>query len=259
MNTISIKRIALLMQKNIYENSTNFLRGFAIYFGILMVIIMSTMYTDFIALQNIKVMYVAGFIILGTVASGTAFSNLRTKEKSMSYLSLPATTFEKLLAEFIISTIVFFVVYAATFYIFNFLMILFGELVDVSFEIKIVNIFNEFILTLYWYFIIFQSVLFAGAATFMKRPLLRTGFTLFLAGVIYLLYGITLVYFIKEYFTDSIPHAHINIFENVNTPYNKVELSYTTLLVKTARYLFDYALAPIFWVVAYLKLKEKQV
>ena len=41
--------------------------------------------------------YVAGFVIAGVFISGMAFTNLRSKEKTMTYLSLPASTVEKLI------------------------------------------------------------------------------------------------------------------------------------------------------------------
>ncbi len=259
MNTISIKRIALLMQKNIYENFTNFLRGIAIYFGIVIVMIISTIYKGFNAINGLPQMYFTGLIILGMIVAGTAFSNFRSKEKSMSYLALPATTLEKLLAEFIVSTVIFFVAYTAIFYVFNFLIIIFGDLVGIQFEINFVNIFTGKFFENYRNFIIIQSVLFAGAATFTKRPLLRTGFTLFMVGVVYFLYALILTYFVEKYIESNFAFLHVEGMQTFDPYNNRVQLPYSTAIIKTAEYLFSYALAPIFWVVAYLKFKEKQV
>ncbi len=250
------------MQKNIYENTKNFLKGLAIFFGILVVIILSSMTNHFVALKQLPEMFQIGFIILAAIVAGTAFSNLRTKERTMSYLSLPATTLEKLLAELLISTIVYFVVYVLAFYIFNFLMILFGESVDVRFKVEMVDIFSKKMLTTYHYVIIGQSILFAGAATFMKRPLLSTGFTIFVIGVIYVFYTMGIAYFLEQSnykaFSSSIRGgAYIYLYEDNRIA--KIELPYTSSLITGIKYLVYYALAPIFWLVAYLKLKEKQV
>ncbi len=259
MNKFSINRFALLMQKNLYENSKNFLKILAIFFGILFVMVISNRHQDYRALMMLPKMYQVGFVVLATLVAGTAFSNLRTKERSMSYLSLPATTLEKLLAELFVSTVVFFAIYVFSFYIFNFLMILFGQAVSVSFEVGFVDIFDQTTMSIYHYTLIGQSILLAGAATFMRRPMISTGFTLFVVVVIYLLYGLAFFHL----FMDNDFH-HVNLspkgaYVITNNFTVKTDLPYTTNIVNMAKYLFDYALAPLMWIVAYLKLKEKQV
>ncbi len=258
MESFSIKRIALLMQKNIYENTKGFLKGLSILFGAFMVIILFTMYDNFSALKTMNFFYNAGFIVTGILVAGMAFSNLRSKEKTMSYLSLPASTIEKLLAELLISTVVFFAVYVSAFYIFNFLMILFGQVVNV--EVELVNIFREEVLMKYWYFIIFQSIAFAGAATFRKRPLLSTGFSLFVAGNAIILYLLIFAMILKNtgqptsIAVDSLGIHDIDTNSDVSDLF-----PYSMFIVNTAKNLFYYATAPVFWTVAYFKLKEKEV
>lgn len=258
MNSFSINRLALLMQKNIYENSKNFLKGISILFGVFTVIIIFSMPSNFEALSYIPIYYQVGFAIIGIVVSGMAFSNLRSKEKTMSYLSIPASTFEKMLSELLISTIVFYVVYILLFYAFNFVMFLFGQVVDVP--VDFINIFEEETLEKYWDLIIFQSIMFAGAATFMKRPLLSTGFSIFLAGIAILLYVVIFGSVLKATglpsgITMSEYGVHLN---NQQNNLNELFL-YSSFIVTTAKNLFYYATVPVFWTIAYLKLKEKEV
>ena len=122
IQSFSIKRILLLMQKTAYENVKFVLIGLVTVFGIFSIILFLNGLDDGDAWGKMQAFYVAGFIISGFFISGMAFTNLRTKEKTMSYLTLPASTLEKFISELLLTTVGFIVIYTAIFYVFNFVV-----------------------------------------------------------------------------------------------------------------------------------------
>ncbi len=243
--TFSFKRIALLMKKSLYERKSNLIRGFAVLFGLFAIIYIISQRAHAFPTLVLKVLFFSGLYIMGILVAGLAFPNLRTKEKTISYLSLPASHFEKFLAEFLLTTICFVVAYVALFYLFNILVVWGSQLYDINAEL--LNIDNllknsdKKISEIIFTFFIFQIIFFIGAITFKKAPPMKTAFFLFIAGAALSVYLGVL--------------AKILIGSNVIGPNNFFE-DYTW--AKIGKYGFYYALTPILWIVAFLKIKEKE-
>ncbi len=82
IQSFSIKRILLLMQKTAYENVKFVLIGLVTVFGIFSIILFLNGLDDGDAWEKMQAFYVAGFIISGFFISGMAFTNLRTKSEA---------------------------------------------------------------------------------------------------------------------------------------------------------------------------------
>jgi hypothetical protein len=253
IQTFSIKRIVLLMQKSLYENAKYVLTGLTTVFGIFTVVLFFSALDDGEAWKNMQNFYVIGFIISGLIVSGMAFTNLRTKEKSMSYLSLPASLLEKLISELLLTTIGFIIMYTIIFYVFNIIVYIIGA--PFNLHANILNIFTSEVFEGYLIYIILQSVLLAGAATFRKAPLFLTLFSLFVAGMALVIIIVIIALSFKGY----IEHTGL---ENINIDKNDFKLiggnPENHWLIQIPKYMFYYVTAPLFWVVAYFKLKEKE-
>jgi hypothetical protein len=253
IQSFSIKRIVLLMQKSLYENAKYVLIGISTVFGIFTVILFFDSLNGGEAWGNMQNFYVVGFIISGLIISGMAFSNLRSKEKTMAYLSLPASLLEKVISELILTTIGFIIMYTLIFYVYNFIIYIIGA--PFNLHANILNIFNREVFEGYLLYIILQSVLLAGAATFRKAPLFFTLFSLFVAGTALLIIIVLIALSFKGYLESSgLENLHFD-----NDDFFKGKNPETHPLVIIPKYLFYYVTAPLFWVVAYFKLKEKEV
>lgn len=253
IQTFSIKRVFLLMQKSVYENAKYVLTGLTTVFGIFTVVLFFNALKDGEAWKNMQSFYVIGFIIAGLIVSGMAFTNLRSKEKAMSYLSLPASLLEKLLAELLLTTIGFIIMYTAIFYVFNILVYFVGA--PFNLHANILNIFTAEVFEGYWLYIILQSVLLTGAATFRKAPLFLTLFSLFVAGTALLIIMVLIALSLKGYIESS----GLENLRITDDGFLKGENPEHHPLIQIPKIMFYYVTAPLFWVIAYFKLKEKEV
>jgi hypothetical protein len=241
------------MQKTVYENAKFVIIGLGTVFGIFSVILFMNALGEAEAWRNMEAFYVAGFVIAGFFISGMAFNNLRTKEKAMSYLSLPASPVEKLISELLLTTVGFIILYTAIFYVYNFVIYMIGA--PFNLEANIINLFHKEVLEGYMYYVILQSVFLAGAATFRKVPLFFTTFALFVAGVAITIFVVILAFAMKGY-VESLDMLSVNL-DGVDHSYEADFENH--FLFKAPKFMFYYLTAPIFWFVTYLKLKEKEV
>jgi hypothetical protein len=241
------------MQKTVYENVKYILTGLTTVFGIFTIILFFSAIDDGEAWKYMQNFYIVGFIISGLVVSGMAFTNLRSKEKAMAYLSLPASLLEKLIAEIILTTIGFIIIYSIIFYVYNFFIYLIGT--PFNLHANILDIFNKEVFEGWLLYIILQSLLLAGAATFRKAPLFFTLFSIFAAGLAILIIVVLMALSFKGYIENA-GLEHMNIKNDDIILGKRFENHF---LIQFPKFMFYYVTAPLFWIVAYFKLKEKEV
>ncbi len=269
MNDFSINRVALLVQKNIYENYKNYLKGLLIYFGLMVVgSLIYRILSNLSVIGFIDKIFIISFLTLGVIFAGMSFSNLRTKEKGISYLSLPSTALEKLLAELIVTIFIFFIVYILMFYVYNYAMIAFSLIKDPSIKPVLIDPFSRHNFSPGYIILInLQSTMLVGALYFNKRPLIYTFlflviFSLILFANAYLINNYINYYFDIKYssFGNRIENGKnfYDVYLDKNF-YKDLDIPCYTILKNVFEYFIKYVYAPVLWVVAYFKLKEKQV
>ncbi|NOZ34127.1 MAG: hypothetical protein GXO80_02380 [Chlorobi bacterium] len=250
IKSFSFKRILLLMQKTLYENAKSVLIGLITVFGIFSFILFMSALKDGQAWSKLQIFYYIGLFIAGLFISGSAFSNFRNKEKTMSYLTLPASGIEKFISEWLLTSVVYIIAYTAIFYAFNLLVFIIGDVFNI--QVNLINIFTYKTLTMFLHFIIIQSILLAGAATFKKVPLFFTISSLFIAGMIITFYITLLTLSVKGQFEAF--HLSNNGIQGGDFNYN-LENHW---LLKVPKIMYYYITAPVFWIYTYFKLKEKE-
>lgn len=252
MKSFSIKRIVLMMQKTLYENAKSVSIGLITVFGFFSFILFMSALKDAEAWNKLQVFYFVGLFIAGLFISGMAFANFRNKEKTLSWLTLPASISEKLISEWLLTTVVFISVYSAIFYVFNLIVFLIGDVFN--FEVGFINIFTQETLTVFLHYIIIQSILLAGAATFKKVPLFFTISTVFIFALILTFYISILALFIKGQFESY-------NFDGSGIHIRGDDFNYNLKnhwLIKVPKTMYYYITAPVFWIYTYFKIKEKE-
>ncbi len=250
IKTFSFKRTALLMKKSIYERKSNVLKGFAILFGIFSMIYTISQFKHANPSEVLFTLYYIGLFVMGILVAGLAFPNFRTKEKTISYLALPASHFEKFIAEFLVSTIGFIVIYTITFYLFNILVILGSKYYGI--DASIINVIvasadsvkintSEFLFSC----LLIQAVFFLGATTFKKVPPVTTAFVWFIVNLLIIAYAVFL--------------AWLFLSETNGVNADKNELLLNSNWFQIGKFMLYYLLVPALWVIAFLKVKEKEV
>ncbi len=185
--------------------------------------------------------YYVGLYISGILLAGTAFPDFRKKETAMMYLTLPASVFEKLLSQIFIVSFGFVIFYSVAFLLYWGVVFVWRSFLQLDTQLPF-YIFgsNEFIHSvLYLWF--WQSVFLVGSAAFNKAPLVKTMAVVF---VVIAFLSVYVMFILTKFVFDNMQLGSHMMF------HSNVSLFNTDLLL---------LLIPVFWIAAYLKIKEKQV
>lgn len=184
---------------------------------------------------------------IGTFYASQYFSALGSKERASNFLLVPASTLEKVFCS-ILYMIFFIIVFSVTFYIVDIVMSNISksvpDIVQVG-ENTIVNVFNvgffmfreELRINGLLFFLSVQSAFLFGAVYFKKYSFIKTIISVFI--LYFVIFCIT--YFLFQPFSDS---------NHVGLPY-WIEQGLQVFIM--------YVMAPLFWILTYYQLKQKQV
>lgn len=193
----------------------------------------------------------------GLIATSTIFREMHRKETAQNYLLLPASTFEKFFSRLFISTIGFAVITIVGLTIISYL----SEGINILIINRHNQIFNPFtkevwIMTAH-YFVI-QSIFFLGAVYFRKHNFIKTINFIFLFTISISLLGIfftKIIYF--DIFNDFFrPDDAGFLFQWNSLSINPKDINTITTIARTLYWLIP---APLFWTIAYFRLKEAEV
>ncbi len=254
IQSFNFKRILHLMQKNIYENGKSVGITLITVFGLFFFIMLMNAFYGGDAWRNLETFYYIGFFITGLFISGMAFSAFRNKEKTMAWITVPASITEKFISEWLLSTIGFIFLYTTLFYVFNLLIYTLTGMFGIS--IDIINIFTGQTLTYFLHYLIGQSILLAGAATFKKVPLFFTISTLFVFSLFLVFYNSFLFLAVKGQYENLLYINNLNV-NAANTPMMHEDFQ-NFYLLKIPEYMYYYVMAPVLWIYTWFKLKEKE-
>jgi hypothetical protein len=224
---------------------------------ITLVIIFDLLLAGFILdniLNNYKVYNVhegsyAFFLLLGGfIVSSLAFNDLGNPLRRHNYLTLPASTLEKFLSMWVLTCIVWMVVFTFLFILYSILAntigyIFFKNTTYAAFAPLSVIPVN----TMKYYFVL-QGIFLVGAANFRAYSFAKTILTILITAVIS-----GLIFYI--------------ILADLNQPYlecslekcNPVQVHSFFIVWQVLKWLFWWALAPLCWVFAYIGLKDQEV
>jgi hypothetical protein len=222
--------------------------------------------------------YYIGMSIVGCLFGSMLFNDVASGPRAMHYLSVPASTLEKLLSALFYGIVLFFVCYTVIFYLVDYTMIQIGNNVlekywqrhDPSHEwtrMTVANMYSmpvgaaEGIPNIFFYFLVMyinlQSAFILGSVYFPGYSFIKT--------VIVLLVVILLVIFYVGKVLDSFMPAGsfyegffaYRVWEGDNSIARGVRLP--DWLATTFIYLFMYGFLPLLWFATYFRLKEKEV
>lgn len=221
--------------------------------------------------------YYAGLWFVGCLYASTIFSDLGEKAPGIQYLSVPASHLEKLLCGILFGVVLFFIVYTVIFYLVDIPMVHLanriilkehqiwpGTLIPIG-EFEVINIFNftwapipdrEYHLILLGYFAV-QSAFLLGSVYFARYSFIKT------------IVGLVLCWFVFILFTEKglrmfLPDgwSFYNLIEWNNYRINEAQVHLIRLplwVEKLAIGVIQYSFPFIFWFIAYIRLKEKEV
>jgi len=265
-SSFSFSRLGKLINKQLFENSRLYTFSVLALFGLLALI-----FAFYIAVggpnyreENTWMIFLIGLFIAGTVFASMAFNMLDSKDKGIYWLGLPATHAEKLVCTIFYTTFCFTAVYCICFFVVKYFAVLFiveyikdkprfsyTEMRDYS------KGFGEVIpYFLYTYFAI-QAFYLLGAVYFSRYTFVVT--TVVGAIIIFLFgYYITRIdhnMFEKGYSWELIGVERYDVKEKGQYYLYSLSPGITSFL----KYLVQFAWAPLFWLISWYRLKEKEM
>ena len=264
-NTIDFNRFSLLVKRQWVENKKLFLMASVIILG--SIIGLYGFNLDIITgnLFNAKsrmIFSIGVFFLVGTFFTNYILKDFSNKNDSTSFLLIPASHFDKLLSSLLYIFIVFPIVYLLFFYFIDFSFVNIGNNIMSNYDGKSNVERNEMLVTymmnsdnleigiITGIWLMVQSFVIVGSTNFEGWAYIKTGFAgLVLLLSIYLITGTA----VEILVTDLSHQVEINSNSYSQIKSTKEMLSDITLMA------LKYAFTPILLLIAYFKLKEKQV
>ena len=258
-NTFNIKRFGMLFKKHTLEHGKTYALSTAVLAGILFIALFFFGYINRGHLRAGEQTMLFVFIMsaAGSIFGSMIFADLGDKSKAIPALMLPASHFEKYLVGLIYSYFIFIVVFVATFYLADVIVvdIMKHELE----EDKVINVFdpNGKPAQAYVIFTLFHAFAFFGAIFFKKLHFIKTAILFFICfGLLFLINAFVLnsLFAADTTFEVTIPFGGIMITENNDFS----SLSVTDDMFNYGKVIFVIVIL-LFWSVTYFRLKEKEV
>ncbi|MES2108799.1 MAG: hypothetical protein V4577_08635 [Bacteroidota bacterium] len=254
-NTFNIKRFGRLLIKQLTEHYKTYLMGVAVLTGVMLVggsffLFLTPAVLD---LSAQVVLFGSIYFLAGTIFTSTVFADLSDKKKSISYLTLPASHFEKFFTGWLISMVLFSLVYLVSFY--SILMILLHVKHWPGQRTEVLNVFVDPMPVVFIVYAMLHGFSIWGAIFFERLHFIKTAFCFFI--------GIIALSVVNTSFIEMLLGREVR----TATPFGGISFieGHKYVAVASVRqtdplvgYVFI-AIAIVFWTAAYCRLKEKQV
>lgn len=266
MNEIlNFKRLGLLIQKQFVENRKLYFTSILAILGILAVLMFLwiTFFSPFYEETSIYVIGIIGLYLTGTIFASTFFAPLNSRNTGLFWMSLPASQLEKFLVALFFNLIVFSLVYVICFFCVKYFAELYIEQIirrqNISYA-KIqwesnTNKFPSYLWNSINIFFFCQAFFLMCSLVFKKYGYLIT-----------VILSIGLLYLSLWYFTFIIntflPAGYTNEFLKVSKEINnnsKQVYGMNNILLEGIVVTLRYLVTPFIWMLAYFKLKEKEI
>jgi hypothetical protein len=243
-----LKRLYLLIRNDLMiQFKTSLVILVSIIFGLTLISLLSKFDRGISSLHqgSFRVLLVFG----GYLLTSSAFKTLHQRNQVGFYLSLPASSLEKFLSRLILTSIGYIFGLSFLYFIFSLLAagissFLFND------SLPIFNPFSQTNLELMGLYIITQSIFILGAIHFKSLHFIKT---LASSWVIFMVLFLFTLFMIWLVFDMPINGMHFNF---------KISDLNPRLLQPTGtilKYFLWFGIAPFFWLIAFLKLKEYEV
>lgn len=256
-NHFNLSRFALLFRKHTVEHYKTYLMSLGVLLGAMFLIMGTASYMAVSPMQATEQSIFFLFFLMGAgmVFSSTVFAQLGDKKKAIAFLTLPASQFEKYLVGWLYSFPIYLLLFIPSFYLIVHILLVIDPRVGPEHEVMNILTSEPPLHILLTFYALFNALMLVGSAYFNKHHFIKTAFAGFLG--ILLLYNLnkqvvqamlgrdlsSVSPFSAAYFMEGDKRFDVGAYEG------KEALLLLLLVV----------LALVSWIVAYFKIKEKQV
>ena len=276
MNAVfDLKRWSLYLGKHWNENKRRYLLSLAAVGGLLVLwysFLMIVNPENPMGLRMQVVTYYVGLYLTGCLFASMIFNDLSDGPKAIHYLLTPASAMEKLLTAIVFGVVLFFIGYTIVFYAVDFIMLKISNGVVSTYlerlhraprpSQELLNVFisdargEEFLFYILLIFFAVQSMFLLGSVYFVKNQYIKT----LVSGLVVFLF---MVFFIHKVMGSFMPDGSFfepfTVYRVWNTNIGEAMIKLPEWFSSILLFLTKYTLAPCLWVVAYVRLKEKEV
>lgn len=250
-NIFDIKRLYLLVRRQVLSNAPVWLIAFGAVAGTLLVISLLVAYFQPQNLTGLSGLYFTVMFIGGYVYTSNIFGELHQSQKSYQYLTLPVSTTERLFSAWILTAVLFPLVSVVLMALIVFLANL---VMNFTFDVTpFQSVFSNSGWTAVKVYAVTQSVFLLGAVYFRKNNFLKTVLALFVVSVVIQIVIVSTAWILFS----PISENGVNIGpQNMSLELEHFIMEYIPV---TARLVFWYLTIPFFLTVSWFSLKERQV
>ena len=254
-NIFNWRRFVHLLKNEIMGSYRSLLVSAGAVSGVLMVIYLAQIATGhptaFHSVYYPLVLFIGGFLI-----SSKIFGVIHDRRQNYVYLTLPASNCEKLVSKLTLSALGWVIGSVVFYFLFSVLAAAIGQLIWND-SMVIFNPFDNLYLKSAGIYLILQSMFVFASVYFKKNAMAKLVASLFLIGMLIALFtGLMARIILAKY----IPwHGNMTIdFDNYIFQSNNIESLFLTI-GEIIKYLFLILMAPYFWVLSYIRLRETEV
>jgi hypothetical protein len=267
----SFKRFNLLVMKHWADNKKRYALSVLAFIGLLITWFVFTMLTLMdpqpMGKEVQTITFFFALFAVGVFFASQYFNELGSRSKGINFLLVPASAFEKLLCSLVYTVLLFLLVFTATFYLVDVLMVSIAKAFGVSTgeKFSVANVFDvinlpftrDTTLNLLSFFFSVQAAFLLGSVYFEKYSFIKTAICGFVGGFIIFCF---FYFFNAQLFDDGAYYRGFLTSYRVKVNGASERLVQIPAWIgEVLRFLALYAIAPFLWLVTYYRLKEKQV
>ena len=198
------------------------------------------------------------FLVAGFIATSNAFAPMHKADRSYAYLSLPASHLEKTIEKLLLSTVVYIILALVSYFAFSGIALGLSELIAGR-SFPLFNPFAGWVWEMVRFYVILHSIFLFGAAYFRNKYFIKT---LLGAAAVFLIVGAVASGATWIFFGDifqALRTGTLDAFQSV-TVGQAEKLQRIIMIVRdVAEVLFYWIMAPFFWVMTWLRVREAEV
>lgn len=179
-NQFSVSRFQLVLKRFVALNQRTWLIGFLCVAGFLLAIAVLPTMSDMMNVQRPGFIAIRGFTLSlytlgGLILTSMIFNEVHSPTKAFQFLTLPSTTFEKLVAAWFAGSVIYTVISMVSIVVLSLLIELIkGVNLGIWTPFNIFNPFSQDVISSILGFFFYQSIFLLGAVYFKKNNFIKT-------------------------------------------------------------------------------------
>lgn len=249
-NIFDLKRLFLLLRRQVFSNLKNLLIAFGGVSGFLLFITLLVAFFNPDALAGLSGLYFSVMFVGGYIFTSNIYAELHSIQRSYNYLTLPVSVTERLVSGWLITGVLFPIASLLTM---TLIVLLSNLIIHFAIDISPVQgVFSSNGMNAWKSYLITQSVFLLGAAYFRKNNFLKTILALFL------------IVFVLNVYTGLLGWALLGFKDgfitlNEHTISSNLENIFTNLIPSIFTFIYHWLVIPFFLITTWFALKERQV